>query len=119
MIAGVALATLLGLLVYSQRLSISARHNTIATQDLSSVVEEMLRVAQQGLDSVTSQDWSAWFNNNILSQKDNSSFLSQESLSVSYQDPNADPLDTTIVVSWLGLSGRQRSVSTRLLLTQR
>lgn len=45
--------------------------------------------------------------------------LTNEQVRVSYVDPNADPLDARVTVTWLSYARRQESETVRTYITQR
>ena len=90
----------------------SSRNLTQAIADLQVVLAAMRDTSTTGLSAVTSTDWGQWAFNNHLTN------LPNESVTVTYVDPNADPLGVAIGVDWTERL-RARSVTVDTLITQR
>lgn len=69
-----------------------ARDVTVATNHAENVLEEMR--SRLSLAEVREQDWGLWARDNGLKT------LPQETVSVAFADPEADPLSITVHVSW-------------------
>lgn len=92
----------------------AAFERSIAVQDANQVFERMRNSAKSGTfpsDLVTTYP-----NNGTVAGFNN---LANETITVSYVDTTADPLDTSIVVTWLEDSDRNTSITLRSFITQR
>ena len=74
-----------------------AKEVTIASNHGEYVFEEMR--LRPSLSDITSTDWSAWAISEVLAT------LPGESITVTYLDSSADPLQATAVVSWQARTG--------------
>ena len=69
-----------------------ARDSTIATSHAEYIFEEMQ--TRSSLSNITTTNWGTWFGNQSLGT------LPSESVSVTFVNAAAKPLDTTATVSW-------------------
>lgn len=90
----------------------SSRNMATAGADARAVLEEMRRLSGTGLGAVTAQNWATWSRNAGLAS------LQNQSVSVAYRNPNADPLEATVTVRWTE-GTRNRSASFTGLVTKR
>ena len=97
-----------------QQNSEAAFQRTRAIQDAHQVIELIRRTASTG--NFPGNVTAAYPNNGTVSGY---SSLSSESVSVSYVDTAANPLDVTVRVSWLENGKRSVNTSLRALVTQR
>lgn len=97
----------------------SGRNQAVASADARAVFEEMRRLSVSGLrpsgnrvEVVTTRDWSTWSRTAGLTT------LPSETISVSFRDLNADPLEATVTVNW---TEKRRNRSSRFtgLVTRR
>ena len=72
--------------------TVLARDIMIATTHAEHVLEEMRSMS--ALADITNADWTTWASDNGLSD------LSSETITVTYADNTADPLNITANVSW-------------------
>lgn len=87
---------------------------SVAMQDANQVIERIRNTAASGQfpDDVTA----SFPNGDTVDGFDT---LTNEQVTVSYADPDADPLDVTVNVSWLGNGRRPVSAALRTYVTQR
>lgn len=90
----------------------SGRTMATAAADARTVFEEMRRQSGSGLFAVTQVNWPAWSLLSGLNQLEN------ETISVRYRNPAADPLEATVTVNWMERN-RARSASFTGLVTRR
>jgi prepilin-type N-terminal cleavage/methylation domain-containing protein len=69
-----------------------ARDTTVASTHANYLFEHMTTLAT--LTAITTEDWTTWAVNNGLNT------LPGETFTVSYEDPEADPLQVTAAISW-------------------
>ncbi len=90
----------------------SAFERTLALQDANQVLERMRNIAAAGTQSVV-----AAFPQSSLVL--GFATLANQTVTVNYVDPNADPLDVTIQVNWLEHGLRGVNAHLRSYITQR
>jgi Tfp pilus assembly protein PilV len=90
----------------------SGRNQTSANADARAIFEEMRRLSASGLAGVTTRNWSTWSASAGLTT------LPSETVSVSFRNPNADPLEATVTVNWTEKT-RNRSARFTGLVTRR
>lgn len=90
----------------------SGRNMAVAAADARTVFEEMRLASAGGLGPVAARDWAAWSRGAGLTT------LTNEAVTVRFQNPAADPLQATVVVSW-DERNRNRSASFTGLVTRR
>jgi prepilin-type N-terminal cleavage/methylation domain-containing protein len=101
--------------IIAQRNTETLNERTVAIQDANRVIEQMRTIATSPgdfPDNVTD----AYPNNTTPVQLNN---LTNEVATVSYADPNSNPLITTITVTWLSYTGRPSTLSIQTYITQR
>lgn len=109
------LAYIRGNIAISQASSL-AYEQSVAFYDAQRVLENIRNTAQSG--TFPSNVTTAYANGAAVAGFNN---LTSESLTVSYANPSADPLDVTVTVTWQG-NGRRTMTMTkaiRSLVTQR
>ncbi len=79
-----------------------AREMTVATTHGEYILEEMK--TRPTLANITATNWTSWASAQSLNS------LNAESVSVTYTNASADPLDTTVAVSWVR-RGRTNNVT--------
>ncbi|MBI3318309.1 MAG: type II secretion system protein [Candidatus Omnitrophica bacterium] len=72
----------------------SSHNMAVASSDARSVFEEMRRSAGSGLNPVVTKNWTAWAQGNGLTT------LTNEQITVAFENPNADPVQATVTVRW-------------------
>lgn len=90
----------------------SGRNMATAGADARAVLEEMRRLSGGGLAPVAATNWSTWARGSGLTT------LQNESVLVRFRNPNADPLEATVTVSWVE-GTRNRSATFTGLVTKR
>lgn len=90
----------------------SGRSMATAAADARTVLEEIRRQSGSGLAAVTQTNWTNWSSSAGLNR------LQNESVSVRFRNPAADPLETTVTVNWMERN-RARSASFTGLVTRR
>lgn len=90
----------------------SGRNMAAAGADARVVLEEMRRLSGGGLGPVVATNWSTWASGSGLTT------LPNESVAVRFRNPNADPLEATVTVSWVERT-RNRSAAFTGLVTKR
>ncbi len=90
----------------------TGRNLNQALADAQTVLERMRQNSSSGLGLVINTDWGTWAHQNNLTS------LSAETITVSYVDTNADPLDATVRVAWTERR-RARSAVLESFITQR
>lgn len=107
-----AILSLMGVYGNLAALRETGRNINQAMADAGSVLEMIRENAGSGLATVTATDWTTWAQNNSLTS------LSDEAVTVSYQDVAADPLNVTVQVAWTE-RGRARSATLQSFITKR
>lgn len=118
----VALATLLATYFVSFDANEMARYRIQASNDAKAVLEQMRNVVQVGnLSDVTSQNWTNWSLQNIIQNQNHPMVgdANSETITVSYADASADPLEVTVRVNWTVKNGRPQSLMLVTLMTKR
>jgi hypothetical protein len=108
---------LFGLLATSTRLSQRAQENferSVAVQDAHWVIEQMRNTAQTG--TFPANVTAAYPNNGAVAGFSN---LTNEAVTVSYVSSTANPLDTTVTVSWSLRGVRTTTETLRTMITKR
>lgn len=108
---------LLGMILsntYVQRTSEVAHERMVATQDAHRAIELMRNTSASGEfpDNVTR----AFPNGAAVAGFNN---LTNESVTVVYADPDADPLNITVTTNWAQRGSRNASIQLRTLMTRR
>lgn len=95
-----------------------AYEQSVVTQDMNEVIEQMRDAANAASDSS--------YQSSVVStgSSASSSVVSlpasyQESINVSYTDQTADPLDATVTATWLQGGRRSKTLTMRALITRR
>ena len=96
----------------AQHLSEGSRNLTRAMEDARIVTEAIRNASAVGLAGVTGTNWTQWAAQNGLTT------LPNQAVTVTYANPNADPLSVTVQVSWLERN-HARNATVRTLVTQR
>ncbi len=112
LLIAIGLVALVAALTSGLLLVESSRNKAQATSDARAVFEEMRRVAVGGLQTLTNTDWTDWASDQGLST------LSNETVTVTFNDPNENPIQATVNVSWIEKS-RPKSTSFTALMTWR
>lgn len=112
MVFAIAIAALAGFYIGTARLGESGRNLTQAMNDVRVVAEAMRDLSTGGLAVVTATDWTAWAQANGLRS------LQNETVTVTYGNPAADPLQVSVQVAWQE-GARPRSASMDTLVTRR
>ena len=118
----VVILALLGLLsanTMMMRTSGTVFERAVATQHANQVVERIRDLATGSLASVTTTFPNAGVVNSALYTSTASELLSNESVSVIYADPAANPLDATVTVNWNAQGLRPVSTNIRTLIAKR
>lgn len=103
---------LVGVYLGIAQLRESGRNLSRAMADAQICLEVMRDASAVGLTAVTSTDWTAWASANGLVSLEN------ETVTVTTENPAADPLDLTVRVDWRE-RGRARSARVNTLMTKR
>ncbi len=111
-IFAVVVVGLMGFCVSLAALRESSRNLSQASSDARAVLEQMRETSAGGLAAITAMNWTNWAANNSLT------VLENEAIAVNYANPNVDPLDITVQVSWTE-RGRARAASFESLVTRR
>ncbi|MDD5255281.1 MAG: hypothetical protein PHR11_04425 [Candidatus Omnitrophica bacterium] len=114
----VALAALLGVVVSILYLIDTSREEAIAVTDLRSLME---RIRATGFSSITAQ-----FPNGVADGSAGNTYqdvvggyrLSAETITVTYADTSADPLEIRAVLTWQDKRGRTHTVATSTFRTR-
>lgn len=93
-VLSVAILALLGTFLSGLTLVESSRNRSTAAADARAVFEEMRRLANTGLPQATGQNWTTWGRNAGLTT------LPNEQITVTFRNPNADPVEATVTVNW-------------------
>lgn len=106
-----ALLGILSLTVYTMKTAETSRMVMTAMQDANAVVEQMRKLSEDGLSEVKA----TYPDGTAVSGFSN---LTGETIVVDYVDPEEDPLEVTVTVSW---QDRERDMSRQLTtyVTQR
>lgn len=99
---------------YSHRTGEAVYERMVATQDAHRTIEMMRGASSSG--SFPANVTAAYPNGAAVAGFAN---LSGETVTVTYVDPAADPLDVTVITRWLELGLRNSTAQLRTLLTQR
>ena len=119
-IMSVALIGLLYANTKMQQSGAAAFERAVAMQHANQVIENMRNLAATSLATVTTT-----FTNggtvasSYYTQTSSTESLPSEAVTVSYVSTAADPLDTTVTVTWLSNGVRTVSKSLRTLITER
>lgn len=108
----IGLGVLSGVFLNVAHLNESSRNLSQALADAQTVLEAMRDTSTTGLGTVAATDWAAWALNNGLTS------LPNETVTVSYADPTADPLEVAVQIDWVERVG-PRSATVDTLMTQR
>lgn len=94
----------------------AAHQRSMAIQDANQVIEQMRNAAATGTfpGNVT-----AVFSGDVDEDYSNMPDTADETISVSYADPTADPLDATVTVTYMENGNRQTTATIRTYITQR
>ncbi|MFH0984984.1 MAG: hypothetical protein V1882_05550 [Candidatus Omnitrophota bacterium] len=98
----------------AQQNSEAMHERTLAIQDANQVIEQMRNTSRTGT-----------FPNNVVAAYPNDgtltgfSGLTDEEVTISYASATANPLDTTITVTWTSYAGRSETETVRTYITQR
>ena len=103
---------LVGLNVSVAAMNESSRNLTQAMAGGRVILEQIRNASVGGLAAVTGTNWTTWAAANNLTS------LNDESVTVAYVDPAADPLNVTVTVNW-SERGRARSAAVNTLVTRR
>lgn len=90
----------------------SGRNMATAAADARTVFEEMRQTSAGGLAPVAARNWGTWSRGAGLTG------LTNEAIAVQFQNPAADPLETTVTVTWTERN-RNRSARFTGLVTRR
>ena len=107
-----AILALLGIYGNLASMRETGRNLNQAMSDARKVLETIRQNSGSGLASVTGTNWGTW------AQQNNLTSLSAETVTVSYANVNADPLNVTVSVAWTE-RGRARSTTLQSFITQR
>lgn len=115
--------SLLGLLYANtkmQQASNAAFENAVAMQHANQVIENMRNLAVTSLATVTGTfSNGGTVGSSYYTQTSSSESLPSEAVTASYVSASADPLDTTVTVTWSAGGVRTVSKSVRTLITKR
>ena len=114
LVVGLALIASLVASTSIQRMSENTHQRAVAFQDASRVIEQMRNTASAGAFPGTLT--AAYPNNGAVAGFSN---LTGEQVLVSYVNSAADPLDTTVTVTWTDNVNRAASILIRTLITKR
>jgi prepilin-type N-terminal cleavage/methylation domain-containing protein len=104
----------IGANVKAQQSAEAMHERTLALQDANRVIELMRNTSRTGT-----------FPDNVVSAypdgstSTGSTHLTDETISVSYASPSANPLDVTIAVTWLSYTQREHTEIVQTYITQR
>ena len=101
-----------------QKTTEEAYENSVVAQDINEVIEQMRNAANAADDTSVQTDVIAAGSAAVTSVKSLPSNYS-ESISISYADQSADPLDATITATWKLRGLRTKSLSMGALITKR
>ncbi len=112
MVFTIGVVALMGVYLSVAQISESSRNLARAMADARVVLEGIRETSTAGLPAVTVTNWTTWASNGGLTS------LNNESMTVTYANPAADPLAVTVQVNWQE-RGRARSASVATLVTRR
>lgn len=112
MVFTIGAVALMGVYLGVSQLGEAGRNVAQAMADARVVLEGIRDTSTAGLPAVTATNWTTWAVTNGLT------LLNNESVTVTYANPAADPLPVTVQVSWQD-RGRARSASVDTLVTRR
>ena len=111
-IFAVTTVSLISLYVAIAAINESARNMTQAMADGRAVMEAIRDTSTKGLSAVTGTNWTTWATANSLTS------LNNETVTVTYANSAADPLDVSLTVQW-SERDRTRSAVLTTLVTRR
>ena len=119
-VVAVALLGLLAANLQMRLASMAAYERSVAMRHAHEVIERMRNAAETSLSNVTSTFSNAGTvsSSNYLTSS-STELLKSEAVVVSYVSTSADPLDTTVTVSWSERGVRTVSLPVRTLITRR
>lgn len=114
---------LVGLLAANMQIrlaSMAAYERSVATRHAHEVIERMRTASDGSLSDVTStfSNGGTVSSSNYLTTS-STELLKNETVVVSYVSTSADPLDTTVTVTWLERGVRTATLPVRTLITKR
>ncbi len=112
MIFTIAAVSSMGVYMGSTQLNESNRNSTRAVADARAVLEGIRETSATGLSAVTSTNWTAWAAANGLSA------LQNETVTVTYSNPLADPLPVSVQIGYQE-RGRAKSTVVDTFVTRR
>lgn len=113
----VALLAILGANTYIRRANQATYERTVATQEAHSVLEQMRDMANLLQPNTFPRNVTNTWQGRPT--QIGNAYLPNGSYTVAFIDPNADPLDAIVTVTWRELGVRNASVQLRSLLTRR
>lgn len=79
-----------------------SREKLVATADAARVLETMRETANSSLATLKTTDWSAWAAANVINAKaSNELQLRQETIAATFPNPNTNPIQVVLTLSWL------------------